>query len=136
GMVTNAREWDERKREILALAQFYEYGYKPRRGIDYTVAILENGYDGTGDAADVATVTARVTPTNARFAGGVVQDVTVTVTLPAAVPAGHRAPIAFGGNFASAGLASVRFPSWARDDRSDAGAWGSPNRAGVYYTLF
>ena len=37
GMVTNKEEWAERKQEILDLAQFYEYGYKPRLGVDYTI---------------------------------------------------------------------------------------------------
>ena len=40
GMVTNAEEWAERKQEILDLAQFYEYGYKPRLGVDYTINLL------------------------------------------------------------------------------------------------
>jgi hypothetical protein len=77
-----------------------------------------------------------VTPTNVRFAGGVPIDVTIAVTLPATVPEGRSAPIAFGGNYTAYGLASVAFPNWAGDSRTDAGAWGSPNRTGTFYRLF
>ena len=132
GRVTNRREWNDRKQELLDLAQFYEYGYKPQRGVDYTVAITGNTYDGTGTPV----VTARVTPTNARFAGGVAEDITITVTLPATTPGGQPAPVSLGGNWTANGIASVRFPNWAGDDRTDAGAWGTPNRNGIFYRLF
>ena len=132
GRVTNAREWAERKKEILDLAQFYEYGYKPRLGVDYTIRITANSYDGTGNP----TVSARVTPTNVRFADGVPQDGTISVTLPSNVPAGQKAPISFGGNWTPNGIANIAFPNWAFDNRTDTGAWGNPNRSGFFYTLF
>ncbi|HEX4998738.1 MAG TPA: sugar-binding protein [Terriglobia bacterium] len=132
GMVTNRKEWEERKREILELAQFYEYGYKPRLGVDYTIAISDNSYDGAGNPS----VSARVTPTNVHFTGGEPLDGTMTVTLPANAPEGQRAPISFGGNWTAYGIASVAFPNWAGDNRTDAGAWGNPNRNGTFYRLF
>jgi hypothetical protein len=132
GMVTNAKEWAERKQEILELAQFYEYGYKPRLGVDYTISITANNYDGTGNP----TVSARVTPTNVRFTGGVPQDGTISVTLPSNVPAGQKSPISFGGDWTATGIANIAFPNWAFDNRTDAGAWGNPNRSGFFYTLF
>lgn len=132
GMVTTASEWEERKAEILELAQFYEYGYKPQLGEDYTVELVSNPYAGSG----TATVTARVIPTNANFAGGVPANVTITVTLPASVPGGGAAVLAFGGGYTANGIANVPFPNWAGDNRSDAGAWGNPNRTGTFYTLF
>lgn len=132
GMVTTAAEWLDRKREILDLAEFYEYGYKPRLGEDYTIAITDNGYDGTGNPR----VGARITPTNRHFAGGAPLDWAVTVTLPAEVPGGQKAPIGFGGNWTAYGIASVPFPNWAGDNRTDAGAWGAPNRNGTFYGLF
>jgi hypothetical protein len=132
GKVTNAAQWATRKRELLELAQFYEYGYKPRPGDDYTITLTDNGYAGVGNA----TVGARITPTNARYAGGVPLDLTVAVAMPASVPGGQRAPIALGGNFTASGFASVPFPNWAGDNRSDAGAWGNPNRTGIFYRLF
>jgi hypothetical protein len=131
GKVTNHQQWVERKRELLELAQFYEYGYKPRLGEDYTVEISGNAYSGEGNAS----VSARVTPTNRRYVGGMPQDVTVAVGLPAQVP-GQPAPVSLGGNFMSNGIASVSFPNWAGDVRNDAGAWGNPNRAGTFYRLF
>jgi hypothetical protein len=132
GMVTSRQEWADRKREILSLAQFYEYGYKPILGEDYTVTITDNSYTGAGNPS----ITARVTPTNVRFAGGVPVDLTMTVTLPTMVPDGQRAPISFGGNWTAYGIASVPFPNWAGDSRTDAGAWGNPNRNGTFYRLF
>ncbi len=132
GMVTNKKEWAERRREILELAQFYEYGYKPKLGADYTIAITGNDYSGEGNPG----ISARVTPTNARYTGGVYQDIAISVTLPADLPEGRKAPISFGGNWTANGIAYVAFPNWAWDSRTDAGAWGNPNRAGIFYKLF
>lgn len=132
GMVTTAAEWDERKHEILDLAQFYEYGYKPRLGEDYTVTLFTNAYAGTGNAV----VTAQVVPTNANFSGGVPVNITISVAMPPAVPAGHRAAVAFGGGYTANGIANIGFPNWAGDSRTDAGAWGNPNRNGTFYSLF
>lgn len=133
GRVTTAEEWTERKAEILELAQFYEYGYKPTLGEDYTVEVLSTTYDGS----DTATVRAVVTPTNANFAGGAAQTIDIPVTLPAAVPGGRPAAIAFGGEpFVGNGFASVRLPVWGFDVRTDDGAWGAPNRPGLFYSLF
>lgn len=132
GMVTNKKEWSERRKELLELAQFYEYGYKPKPGVDYTITLTGNSYTGDGNP----TVSARVTPTNVHYAGGVHQDVSFSITLPSNVPANRKAPIAFGGSWTAHGIASVAFPNWAWDSRTDAGAWGNPNRAGIFYRLF
>lgn len=132
GMVTNAAEWKERKAEILELAQFYEYGYKPRLGTDYMINLVSNTYSGTGNPV----VTAQVVPTNANFAGGVPVNVNIAVTLPASVPGDHKAAVAFGGGYTANGIANIAFPNWGGDSRTDAGAWGSPNRTGTFYTLF
>ena len=106
GIVTNKKEWAERKQEILELAQFYEYGYKPKLGVDYTITITDNSYNGTGNPS----VGARVTPTNVRFTGGVYQDVSISVALPSNVPESPKAPIAFGGNWTANSIANVAFP--------------------------
>lgn len=132
GMVTNAEEWAQRKQEILDLAQFYEYGYKPRLGVDYTITILTNTYAGAGNA----TVTAQVVPTNVNFTGGVPVNITITVVMPASVPGGQKAVVAFGGGYTANGIANIAFPNWAFDNRTDTGAWGNPNRTGTFYTLF
>jgi hypothetical protein len=130
GMVTNAKQWAERKQELLDLAQFYEYGYKPKLGTDYTITITSNAYAGTGNPS----VTARITPTNVRFTGGAFLEGPISLTLPANVPSGQKAPIAFGGNWTANGIASVNFADWAGDNRTDAGVWGS--RGGTFYRLF
>ncbi len=132
GMVTNKKEWAERKQEILELAQFYEYGYKPQLGADYIITITENRYNGSGSPS----VSARVTPTNAHFTGGVYQDISISVTLPSNEPEVQKVPISFGGSWTANGIANVAFPNWAWDSRTDAGAWGNPNRAGMFYKLF
>jgi chitodextrinase len=132
GAVTTSAQWKQRKQELLDLAQFYEYGYKPQKGKDYTVEIVGNTYASGG----TATVTARVIPTNATFSGGTPVNITITVTLPSAVPGGGKAAVAFGGGFTANGIANIPYPNWASDNRSDAGAWGNPNRTGTFYTLF
>src|SRR5690606_1066641 len=116
----------------LELAQFYEYGYKPRLGVDYTVEVLSNTYSGTGNA----TVSAQIVPTNVNYSGGAPVTVNINVTMPASVPGEQPAVVAFGGGYTANGIANVSFPSWAFDIRSDGGAWGNPNRFGTFYTLF
>jgi len=132
GQVTNAAQWADRKKELLDLAQFYEYGYKPRLGVDYTINITGNTYAGTGNP----TVTAQVVPTNANFAGGVPVNISIPITLPTSVPGGGKAAVGFSTNFTANGIANVNFPTWGSDNRTDTGAWGNPNRTGTFYTLF
>ncbi|GAA4343872.1 sugar-binding protein [Microbacterium rhizosphaerae] len=132
GQVTNAAQWQKRKKEILDLAQFYEYGYKPQLGVDYTINVTGNAYNGTGNPV----VTAQVVPTNANFAGGVPVNISIPITLPASVPGGGEAAVGFSTNFTANGIANVTFPNWGGDNRTDAGAWGNPNRVGTFYTLF
>lgn len=134
GMVTNLTEWQQRKQEILDLAQFYEYGYKPKLGVDYTISIVTNAYAGTGNPS----VTALVTPTNVNFTGGTAANLTVSVTLPTAgLPAGQKAVIGFSTSMTANGIANVSLPTgWGADVRTDNGAWGNPNRTGTFYSYF
>jgi hypothetical protein len=133
GKVTNSAEWEQRKQEILDLAQFYEYGYKPQLGVDYTVKVTSNSFDGTGNP----TVTAQVIPTNVNFSGGIPQNVNISITLPTAgLQDGQKAPISFSGGYTANGIADITFPNWGGDSRTDAGAWGNPNRTGTFYTIF
>jgi hypothetical protein len=137
GMVGNLAEWTQRKQEILELAQFYEYGYKPKLGVDYTITLVTNAYSGVGNPS----VTALVTPTNARFAGGIPSNLTVAVTLPTAgLPAGQKAVIGFSTSMTTNGIANVALPTtWGGDNRTDTGAWGSVatgNRTGTFYNYF
>jgi len=137
GMVTNLSQWNQRKQELRELAQFYEYGYKPKLGVDYTISLVTNAYAGVGNP----TVVARVTPTNVNFNGGVASNLTITVTLPTAgLPAGEKAVIGFSTAMTANGIANVGLPTgWGADIRSDVGAWGSVatgNRTGTFYTFF
>jgi hypothetical protein len=133
GMVTNEEEWAERKKEILELAQFYEYGYKPKLDVDYKVSITTNNYAGIGNA----TVSAKVTPTNVNFTGGTEQNVNISITMPiAGVPEGQAAPISFAGSWTANGIANISFPNWAADGVRNDLAWGNPNRNGIFYSLF
>ncbi|HWA24732.1 MAG TPA: sugar-binding protein [Lacunisphaera sp.] len=143
GMVTNLAEWAQRKEEIKELAQFYEYGYKPKLGVDYTINVTTNAYNGTGTSA---TVIAQVIPTNVNWIAGATTNVTVTVTFPTAgLPVGQKAVIGFSTSMTANGIANVGLPTnWGADIRSDAGAWGTPNaspngntnRTGTFYTIF
>ncbi|MDR1638126.1 MAG: hypothetical protein LBT59_00385 [Clostridiales bacterium] len=132
GYVTTLAEWEERKEEILALAEFYEYGYKPKLGVDYNITITTNAYAGTGNAV----VAAQVVPTNTgHWTGGANQTLTVTVTNPTgASVGGQKAGLGFGvsGN----GIAAVSSGSanWGSDNRTDAYAWGT--RSNTFYTMF
>ncbi|MDR1439518.1 MAG: hypothetical protein LBJ10_05760, partial [Clostridiales bacterium] len=129
GYVTTLAEWEERKAEILALAEFYEYGYKPQLGVDYTISITTNSYAGSGNAS----VVARVTPTNTGYwRGGAAQNITVAVTNPQLYN-GQKVGLGFG--VSGSGLAAVTNPTtWPfGDTRSDA-VWGA--RSGMFKNLF
>lgn len=160
GAVTNRVEWEQRRNELLELAQFYEYGYKPQRGLDYTLQLLEvslnttagntNSSSEPGAAANTASqpsatastrvlVRVRVTPTNTRYSGGEAREFDISLALPDATTqdrVGQPAPIGFGGNWTDIGIASMRFPNWAFDVRTHDGAWGNPNRTGLFYEIF
>ena len=129
GYVTDAEEWEQRRQELLELAQFYEYGYKPRLGEDYTLELISNNYDD----GDQAAVTARVTPTNARYTGGEARDISIEVALPTISVDGSPAPVALGSNFIDAGL-EHSFRGLARDECTDAGARGNPIRKALTTT--
>jgi hypothetical protein len=137
GMVTTPAEWAERKQELRELAQFYEYGYKPKLGVDYNLSIVSVTFNAT---TGNPTVVATVTPTNVNFTGGVASNVSIAITLPASVPGGQKAVIGFSTGMTANGIANINLPTnWGADIRSDAGAWGNgttAGRSGVFYTFF
>ncbi|MDR1062010.1 MAG: hypothetical protein LBL83_12590 [Clostridiales bacterium] len=130
GYVTTPAEWEERKAEILALAEFYEYGYKPRLGVDYTISVTTNNYAGSGNA----TVTASVVPTNTgHWRNGTAQNVTVTISNPQLYN-GQKAGVGFGvsGN----GLASTTNGTWPFGDTRSDSVWGTRAGNTIFTRLF
>lgn len=153
-LVTNNSEWEARRAEILDLAQFYEYGYKP--GYD-SLTIKSASYHRKGDTymresqsspgtmkEDVykdsgASITATVT------VGNVSRDFSYNIAFPsdeaveASGHAGKRIPIvlSFDGSiqaYSDAGFAQIAVPAVCSDSRTNAYVW--ENRTGLFYELY
>ena len=139
--VTGPQDWPERRREILELAQFYEYGFKPAAPDGISLGALrwtEGGFDW-------ATFTARpagwIVPVAVTYGGR-----TETVEYILAVPEGldHPAPVmlSFGADAAALlqkGVAVLEVPaSVTTDDRNDPWLNRSTggNRAGTLRSFF
>lgn len=153
-VVTNAEEWEERRQEILDLAQFYEYGYKPEYDsltvkkaeahkageTKYRWSNSKQKYveDGTYTSSAVSiTVTVTV--------GDRSKDISFEVNMPtdaqieASGHAEERLPIvlSFDGDIASytnAGIALIKVPSVVSDTRTNDYAWNK--RTGTFYDLY
>ena len=153
-VVKNKEDWEERSEEILNLAQFYEYGYKPqydsltiksaeahRKGDKkYRWSNSQGKYveNGTYDSS-AASITATVT------VGGRSKDIAFDVVFPTdeqIVASGHegeKLPIvlSFDGSIASytnAGIAMIAMPSVVSDTRTNGYVWGT--RTGTFYDLY
>ena len=153
-VVENSEEWAERRKEILDLAQFYEYGYKPeydgleiskvethRAGdVKYRWSNSQNRYveDGTYTSSSVS-ITATVTVKD------VSRDISFEVNIPsddkieASGHAGEKLPIvlSFDGaisSYTDAGIALITVPSVVSDTRTNSYAWGT--RTGLFYDLY
>lgn len=153
-VVTNKEEWEERRQEILDLAQFYEYGYKPEYDSltvkkaeahkagdkKYRWSNSQGKYveDGTYTSSAVSiTVTVTV--------GDRSKDISFDVNMPTdeqiegSGHAGEKLPIvlSFDGNIASytnAGIALISVPSVVSDTRTNDYAWNK--RTGTFYDLY
>ncbi|MDR0863295.1 MAG: CBM9 family sugar-binding protein [Oscillospiraceae bacterium] len=120
-------DWQERRAELLDLAQFYEYGYKPTEGVVEIRSVEATQPKGTYK------VTYAVT------ANGSTVETYFNITLPsdenmplkgAAVVIGETGTV--GDN-----IAGVSAPTeWTTDDRSDAVAWGNRNAFGFDFGTF
>ncbi len=158
--VTNLSDWEERRAEILELAQFYEYGYKPEPAD--SIQIKELKVLNTGDTYDVVYDWSAfgwgiiTVPTQASCpmimgsytltVGDRSADMDINMYLPtdeqlAAVGrTGQKIPVvlSFDGdneNFRNAGYAVAVVPQGSSGDiRSNDYAWGT--RGGAFYTLF
>ncbi len=153
-MVESAADWQERRAEILDLAQFYEYGYKP--GAPEKAEIVNITHYNIGDSYTTLlwgfwewTVT-MTNPTDivtlAVTDNGVTAQLEFTVYLPTEeqlAASGHtegKVPVvlSFDGSndaYLNAGIAVVQVPAGsAGDGRSNEYAWGS--RSGAFYELY
>lgn len=153
-LVRSRADWKERRREILDLAQFYEYGYKPGapdsmevtqiRHVkvgDNVPAFRWNGQDYLMKAAVAQQlVTIAITVGNKR------SELTYTIYLPTAeqldslgkADAPVPVVLSFDGDnavYRKAGYAVVKVPSGSGGDvRTDEYAWGT--RTGTFYELY
>ena len=134
-VVTDA-DWEERRAEILDLAQFYEYGYKP----------------GAPDAMSITSVTYALSSGVPRYSidvsmtcGLITRSLQYRLYMPTdaqLLAAGHseRVPVvlSFDGNIAqyqAAGIAVLQIPAvTGGDGRTNQYAWGT--RTGVFYDFF
>ena len=153
-VVTNAEEWEERRQEILDLAQFYEYGYKPEYD-SMTVKKAEIHKAGEkkyrwsnsqGKYVEDGTYTSTAVSVTVTVTVGVIsKDISFDVTMPSdeqIAASGHaeeKLPIvlSFDGNIASytnAGIALITVPSVVSDTRTNDYAWN--HRTGTFYDLY
>ena len=153
-MVKNASDWEERRAEILDLAQFYEYGYKP--GYDNLI-IKSASYHKAGDkkyrwsnsqgkyVEDGTYTSTAVSITATVTVGEKSKDISFDVEMPAderiaaSGHAGEKLPIvlSFDGSISSykdAGLAMITVPSVVSDTRTNDYAWNK--RTGTFYDLY
>ena len=152
--VETAADWAERRQEILDLAQFYEYGYKPAApekievtGITHyapgdTRSILFWGFWPMDVTVECPTDVVTLAVTD----GGVTAALEYTVYLPtgeqlaAAGRQGERCPVilSYDGDNAiwrDAGFAVVETPAGSGGDvRTNEYAWGQ--RTGAFYELY
>ena len=153
-VVTNNEQWQQRRAEILDLAQFYEYGYKPEYD---SLTVKSASYHAVGDPkkrwsnsqgkyVDDGTYTS----TGASFTatvkvGSRSKDISFDVEFPTDAQleaSGHKdekLPIvlSFDGSISSylnAGIAMISLPSVVSDTRTNEYAWG--NRTGTFYDLY
>ncbi len=153
-IVTNNAEWEARRKEILDLAQFYEYGYKPEYDkLEITKAEAhkagEKKYrwsnsqgkyveDGTYTQTAIS-ITAKVT------VGNKSKDITFEVSMPTddqIASNGHegkKLPIVLNIDgttdaYQKAGLAQIAIPGIVSDNRTNDYAW--VKRSNTFYDLY
>lgn len=151
-LVNSSSDWAERRAEILDMAQFYEYGYKP--GAPDSMEITQIKHYNIGDnikivwgpwSWDVPAAVAQDEVTVAITVGQTTVNLTYTVYLPTAdqlAAAGHtgKVPVvlSFDGDvpaYREAGYAVVSVPAGSSGDvRTTEYAWGT--RSGAFYTLY
>ncbi|MBQ8136400.1 MAG: hypothetical protein IJ174_03110, partial [Clostridia bacterium] len=153
-VVESAADWEERRAEILDLALFYEYGYKP--DAPETIEITGITHFAPGDVRtilfwgfwpmDITVDCPTDVVTLAITDGGVTANLEYTVYLPSSeqlAAAGRedgKCPVilSFDGDnaiYRSAGFAVVECPAGSGGDgRTNEYAWGQ--RTGAFYELY
>lgn len=153
-IVESNEDWEERRTEILDMAQFYEYGYKPDAPDNMTIQKIQH-YN-TGDQRTILfwgfwPMTVTVTcPTDIVTLDITVGETTASLEFTVYSPtqeqlqtSGHTAgpvPVVLsydGDNavYRDAGFAVVEVPSASSGDvRTNEYAWGTRN--GTFYTLY
>jgi len=153
-VVKNAADWEDRRAEILDLAQFYEYGYKPEYD---SLKIKSASYHKAGDkkyrwsnsqgkyVEDGTYTSTAVSVTATVTVGEKSKDISFDVEMPGdadIATSGHegeKLPIvlSFDGSISSytkAGLAMIKVPSVVSDTRTNDYAWNK--RTGTFYDLY
>lgn len=153
-IVESTADWEERREEILDLAQFYEYGYKPEDpdSVSYSVEYHEAGEtkyrwstsrnkyveDGVY-ASTEASVTMNIT------VGEKTEAITFSIAYPTAEQLaasgneGREIPILLSydgtiSEYLDRGIAVASVPSVVSDTRTNEYAWGE--RTGQFYNLY
>ena len=153
-VVESSEDWAERRAEILDLAQFYEYGYKPGAPEKAEITAIE--HFSVGDVRhilfwgfwpmDVTITCPTDVVTLSVTDNGVTATLEYTVYLPTEeqlAASGHTdgkipAVLSYDGDnetFRNAGIAVVNIPSGSGGDgRTNEYAWGQ--RTGAFYELY
>jgi len=153
-VVNSNADWEERRAEILDLAQFYEYGYKPGTPDNMIIKTIVSTKIGDPISYwDWATWSMKTKPSDSAFdvvtmsitVGAVTSDLAFTIYYPTAeqlTASGHtgKMPVvlSYDGDMAeyrAAGFAVVSVPQGSDGDiRSTQYAWGT--RTGTFYQLY
>ncbi len=138
-------DWDVRRAEILDLAQFYEYGYKPEAPDAQWISAVTYTPANPGSPPWVPASPEGYRITLSMTYGSLTRTLDYNLYMPSATQVaanGHvgRVPVvlSFDGNIAAyqeAGLAVMQVPAGSGGDgRSNEYAWGT--RTGVFYDFF
>ena len=139
--VTGPEDWTARRSEILDLAQFYEYGYKPPMPDSISIGAIRwtnGGFDWTTFANQPA---GWVIPVTVAY-GGKTETIEYTLALPEKTDRLAPVLLSFGADSAgllSKGIAVLEIPaSVTSDDRNDPWLKGMTggNRAGTLRSFF
>ncbi|NLO40570.1 MAG: hypothetical protein GX115_14015, partial [Ruminiclostridium sp.] len=142
-MVKTLSDWQERRAEILDLAQFYEYGYKPQAPDEMILTGVEFGDSSTAGWWETAYPCLKIS-TSVTY-GEVTKPMNFEVFMPsdeqlAAAGHGDNVPviISFDGRieqYLDAGIAVLKAPAvTGGDNRTNEYAWGT--RSGIFYEFF